>query len=180
LVLVLLKIIPDSRVLRNYGTRLQCSSRTAVGMTCDRSLLLITSLLLLPKKVPKGSNLDVVIFWDIPQCSPYVNLRFGGTYHLQLHGRKYCLATCYILVSCSTDFTLKMDVISSYVTSVHIRTTRRYILEDGNIPNYRCENIKSYIVVSCLACISTLKMEAVYPVCTSSRLYGVKLNCLCA
>jgi hypothetical protein len=29
-------------------------------------------------------------------------------------------------------------------TPVHIRTTRRYIPEDGNIHNYRCENLKSY------------------------------------
>jgi hypothetical protein len=29
-------------------------------------------------------------------------------------------------------------------TSVHIRTTRRYIPEDGNIHCYRCENLKSY------------------------------------
>jgi hypothetical protein len=30
-------------------------------------------------------------------------------------------------------------------TSVHIRTTRRYIPEDGNIHNSRCENLISYI-----------------------------------
>jgi hypothetical protein len=29
-------------------------------------------------------------------------------------------------------------------TSVHIRTTRHYIPDDGNIHNYRCENLKSY------------------------------------
>jgi hypothetical protein len=36
--------------------------------------------------------------------------------------------------------TLKMDVILSSETSVHIRTTLRYIIEDGN----SCENLKSY------------------------------------
>jgi hypothetical protein len=59
-------------------------------------------------------------------CSPYVIWRFGGT----------CRATCYKLVSWSSDF-------DSSETSVHIRTTRRYILEDGNIHNYRCENDRS-------------------------------------
>jgi hypothetical protein len=29
-------------------------------------------------------------------------------------------------------------------TTAHIRTTRRYIPEDVNIHNYRCENLKSY------------------------------------
>jgi hypothetical protein len=30
------------------------------------------------------------------------------------------------------------------VSNVHIRTTRRYIPEDGKIHNYRCENLKAY------------------------------------
>jgi hypothetical protein len=41
--------------------------------------------------------------------------------------------------------TLKMEVIRSSETSVHIRTTRRYIPEDWSIRNYRCENLKSCI-----------------------------------
>jgi hypothetical protein len=28
--------------------------------------------------------MNVAIFWDIEPCSPYVNRRFGGTYHLHL------------------------------------------------------------------------------------------------
>jgi hypothetical protein len=40
-------------------------------------------------------------------------------------------------------FTMKMEVIRSFETSVHIRTTRRYILEDSSIHNYRRENLKS-------------------------------------
>jgi hypothetical protein len=31
---------------------------------------------------------NVIVFWDISPCSPYVNRRFGGTYHLHLQGRK--------------------------------------------------------------------------------------------
>jgi hypothetical protein len=30
-------------------------------------------------------------------------------------------------------------------TSILIRTKQRHIPEDGNIHNYRCENLKSYI-----------------------------------
>jgi hypothetical protein len=37
-----------------------------------------------------------------------------------------------------------MEVIRSSETSVHIQTTQRHIPEDGNIHNYRCENLKSY------------------------------------
>jgi hypothetical protein len=27
-------------------------------------------------------------FWDIAPCSPYMNRRFGGTYHFHVQGRK--------------------------------------------------------------------------------------------
>jgi hypothetical protein len=32
--------------------------------------------------------MNVAIFWDIAPSNPYVNGRFGGTYHLHLHSRK--------------------------------------------------------------------------------------------
>jgi hypothetical protein len=32
--------------------------------------------------------MNIVIFWDVTQCSPHVKLRFGGKYHLHLQGRK--------------------------------------------------------------------------------------------
>jgi hypothetical protein len=43
-----------------------------------------------------------------------------------------------------------MEMIRSFETQVHTRTTRRYIPEDGNMDKYRCENLKSYIAVSFL------------------------------
>jgi hypothetical protein len=30
----------------------------------------------------------IAICWDIAPCSPYINRRFGGTYRLQLQGKK--------------------------------------------------------------------------------------------
>jgi hypothetical protein len=33
-------------------------------------------------------TLNVAIFWHIMPLSPYVNQRFGGTYHIHLQGRK--------------------------------------------------------------------------------------------
>jgi hypothetical protein len=39
-----------------------------------------------------------------------------------------------------------MDVIRSSETSVRIRTRRRYVPEDGNIRNFRFENVILYLV----------------------------------
>jgi hypothetical protein len=41
--------------------------------------------------------------------------------------------------------TLKIEVIISSETLVHTQTPRRYISDDGNIHNYRRENLKSHI-----------------------------------
>jgi hypothetical protein len=32
--------------------------------------------------------MKVNIFWDVAPCSPHMNQRFGGTYHLHPQGRK--------------------------------------------------------------------------------------------
>jgi hypothetical protein len=54
----------------------------------------------------------------------------------------FCLPTCCTLVSSSAVSSLKMEVIPSSETSVHIWTIGRYIPEDGNIHNYRRDNVK--------------------------------------
>jgi hypothetical protein len=84
--------------------------------------------------------MNVAIFWDIAQCNPYVNRRFGGTHHLRLQGRKSdeqetsdCLATCYWLVSRSADFYHEYGD-NTFLRNVGSRcTTQLYIKEDGNI-----------------------------------------------
>jgi hypothetical protein len=43
---------------------------------------------------------------------------------------------------------LKMEVIRSSETSVHISSTRLYIQEGGNIHNYLRENLKTYNILS--------------------------------
>jgi hypothetical protein len=46
------------------------------------------------------------------------------------------------------DFsTLKMEAIRSSETSVHTRSTRRHIPEDGILHSHRRENLKCYMVV---------------------------------
>jgi hypothetical protein len=42
---------------------------------------------------------------------------------------------------------MKMEVICFSETSVHIRSARRYVPEDGSICNYRCENHKSALII---------------------------------
>jgi hypothetical protein len=60
--------------------------------------------------------MNVAIFFNIAPSSPYMPS------HLQHAG--FLLGLFSIM---------KMEVITSYETSIHIRTTRRYIPEDGNI-----------------------------------------------
>jgi hypothetical protein len=44
------------------------------------------------------------------------------------------------------DFsTMKMEVICSFETSVHARSTRRHIPEDDILHSHRRENLKSYL-----------------------------------
>jgi hypothetical protein len=43
-----------------------------------------------------------------------------------------------------------METICSFEMSVYFqRATRRYIPEDSILHNHRCENLKSYIALSC-------------------------------
>jgi hypothetical protein len=87
--------------------------------------------------------MKIAIFWDIAPCSPYMSRHFGGTYQ---NSAELCLATWSRWFFARMIFDLKMEAIGSSEMSVHIRTTRRYIPEDGNFHNYRCENLRSYII----------------------------------
>jgi hypothetical protein len=82
-----------------------------------------------------------VVVWDVAPCRSCVNRRFGGTYRLHLQGRKIrergtsvnrCLQPPAHAGSSLADFsTLKMEAIHSSETSVHTRSARRHIPEDG-------------------------------------------------
>jgi hypothetical protein len=106
------------------------------------------------------------VFWDVAQCSSCVNRRFGGTYRLHLKGRKisergtntsrwlkkkmsadYLYPPAHVGSSLADFSTLKFEAIHSSKTSVHTRSTRRHIPEDGILHSHHCENLKSYILI---------------------------------
>jgi hypothetical protein len=80
------------------------------------------------------------VFWDVAPCRSCLNRRFGGTYSLHLQGIKSVkeesawasLQPPAHAGSLFANFsTLKMEVIRSSETSVHTRSIRRHIPEDG-------------------------------------------------
>jgi hypothetical protein len=56
------------------------------------------------------------VFWDVVACRFCVNRRFGGTYRLNLQGRK---------------IRERGTSVSRWLQSVHTRSTRHHIPEDG-------------------------------------------------
>jgi hypothetical protein len=52
--------------------------------------------------------------------------------------------SAYAASSLADFYTLKMEAIFSSETSVHTRSTRRHIPEDGILYSHRCENLRSY------------------------------------
>jgi hypothetical protein len=84
---------------------------------CELHPIIIRQYNVLGFKVLTAAVMNVAIFWDIAPSSPYVNRRFGEMYYLQQH-----LADGFLL---SYQFlALKMELIRSSETSVHIWTTR--------------------------------------------------------
>jgi hypothetical protein len=70
------------------------------------------------------------VFWDVAPCRSCVNRRFEGTYHLHLQGPQ-STATYSLRFLSRRFFYLKMEVTRSSETSVHTRSTRRHVPEDG-------------------------------------------------
>jgi hypothetical protein len=81
-------------------------------------------------EVLKVVVMKVPVFWHIAPCSPYMDRRFGGTYHLRLQVSSYAPASA--LVYCSTDFRPWRWSWFFPPKRHFIRTTRRYIPEVGN------------------------------------------------
>jgi hypothetical protein len=80
------------------------------------------------------------VFWDVAPCRSCVTGRFGGTYGLHLHGRKIreretsvrrWMQISHAGFSLADFCSMKMEAIRSSETSVHTRSTRRHIPQDG-------------------------------------------------
>jgi hypothetical protein len=67
--------------------------------------------------------MNTVIFWDIGPYSSYVNRSFGGKRHLLPQGRKLAELETSLLQVARQSSALKMEIILTSETSVHIRTT---------------------------------------------------------
>jgi hypothetical protein len=85
------------------------------------------------------------VFWDVAPCKSSVNRCFGGTYRLHLQGRKIhkrgnsvssLQPPAHAGYSLADFSTLKIEAIRSSETSVHTRSTRRHIPEDGILHVY--------------------------------------------
>jgi hypothetical protein len=90
------------------------------------------------------SNFNVVLFLLIAPCSPYMNRRFDGSITSIFKVKKIRRARNQRAPGDTLIFDSEIEVIRSFETSIHIRTTLCYNPEDGNIKNYRCENLISY------------------------------------
>jgi hypothetical protein len=99
-------------------------------------------------------KLKNAVFWGVAPCRFCVNRCFRGTYCLHLQVRKIRERATNVRSlqppahACSSlaDFsTLKMEMIRPSEMSVHTRSTRRHIPEDGILHSHRRENLKSYI-----------------------------------
>jgi hypothetical protein len=104
-------------------------------------------------KVKVTSNMKNAVLWDVGPCRYCVNRRFGGTYRLQLQGRKIreretsvsrWMQSAHGGFSLADFYTLKTEAKHSSKTSAYTRSTRRHIPEDGILHIHRRENLKSY------------------------------------
>jgi hypothetical protein len=66
------------------------------------------------------------VFWDVAPCRSCVNRRFGETYRLHIQGRK-------IRERGTSVSKWLRSAIRFSETSVHARSTRRHIPEDGTL-----------------------------------------------
>jgi hypothetical protein len=113
----------------------------------------VSSLYHTLQNVALDSARNLMSCWDVVPCRSCVNRRFGGTYRLHLQCRKISLQLPARAGFLLVDFcTLKMEAISCSETSVHTRSTRHYIPENGILSSHRCVKLRYYL---CLAVNAT-------------------------
>jgi hypothetical protein len=87
------------------------------------------------------NDVKISIFWDITPCNvSKVNRLFGVICRLDLQGRR---------ISQARNSMKQVARRAIFLWNVDFqRTTRRYIPEDITLRNHRCENLKSYILLT--------------------------------
>jgi hypothetical protein len=104
-------------------------------------------------------------------CRSCVNWYFGRTYHLHLQPPAHAGS------SLADFYTLKMEAICSSKTSVNTRSTWCHIQENGILHSHRCENFKSYNILSFINSTHLSKMGwRVVKVCSFLQLNSVCHN----
>jgi hypothetical protein len=73
-----------------------------------------------------------------------------------------------------------MEAICSSETSFDFqRTTRRYIQEDGTLHNHRCENLKSYYLLTNMQKIRVRNIDVMSPKCNVAEMcIKWHINCI--
>jgi hypothetical protein len=95
------------------------------------------------------------VFWDVAACRSCMNRRFAGTYRLHLQGRK--------IRERGTSVSRWLQPRSpSCKTSVHTRSTRRHIPEDGILHSHRRENLILLIALCSITKLILLLGEREY------------------
>jgi hypothetical protein len=81
------------------------------------------------------------VFWDVTTCRYCVNRCFGGTYRPHFQGRE--------IRERGTNVSRWLQTVNrrSSETSLHTRSARRHIPEDGILHSHRRENLKSYMEI---------------------------------
>jgi hypothetical protein len=109
---------------RPFSATLNCRKKTR-NLSCCPLYSVVTDLT--GNTIP---DMNVAISLELTPFSQHMKWPFGGMFTLHLQGKKQ---------ACSRW-------LRTSETSVHVRTTRRYIPEGGNIYIYRCENHRSNTV----------------------------------
>jgi hypothetical protein len=110
------------------------------------------------------------VLWDVAPCRYCVNRRFGKTYCLHLLGRKIRgrgTSLSRWLQTATADFsTQKMEAICSSETSVHTRSTRHHIPEDGMLLLSDASRPDTYLQFICRysACIYTTNTKSKFSI----------------
>jgi hypothetical protein len=118
----------------------------------QKPILLVHSTRYISNWIYENYYMSEFIFCDIMPCSQVKRQQMFRRNMSPPSSWSWCTPNKTLLLqlpahagsSLADFYTLKMETIRSSETSVHTRSTRRHIQEDGILRGHRCENLKSY------------------------------------